>query len=154
MPLDQFYIATFLAQSSMQIIGQAHAYFFYFPIIFFMAALIADILNYFGYQRAFTIGHWLIISGVVMCIPTIVTGLNAANSFDLSDPILAQHSYLGYATGISGSCYAGIRISAMLWKLPLLPSHYMGMSILLVALVSWASTSGGLITYEIVKNPP
>jgi uncharacterized membrane protein len=148
MLLDSFFISSFLAQVSLEAITQFHVYFFYAPLVFFIAALVADIFNYFGYTRAFTIGHWLIIAGVVMCVPTIVSGQIAAYSFDESNPILAKHSYLGNAVGLCGSLYAGLRISTMLWKLPLLPVHYMGMSVLLVALIAWTSTLGGLITEE------
>lgn len=136
---------TFLADTPQQLIGQFHSLFFNFPIVLFTGALVTDLLNYFGKSRAFTAGHWLIIAGVVMCVPTIITGLSAAESFDANDYILAKHRSLGYATGISGSLYAGLRISAMCWKLPLLPAHYLGLSLLLVALTSWTSDYGALI---------
>lgn len=127
-------------------IGRFHPVFLHFPIVLFTAALVCDLLNYFNKVKAFTAGHWFIIFGTLACIPTIVTGLAAAESFDPTDPILIKHLYLGYATGICGSLYAGLRISAMWWPLPLRPVHYVWLSILMVALVSWASDYGGLIT--------
>lgn len=129
-----------------QMIGQFHPIFLHFPIVLFVAALVTDILNYYGRSRAFSVGHWLIISGVIMCIPTIITGLAAAEAFDATDPFLEKHRYLGFATGIWGSLYAGLRISAMRWELPLAPKHYLGLSALLVALVWWTSDYGGLVT--------
>jgi len=144
---DAFNFIAILGQLSLREIGQYHLIFFYFPIILFTGALIADILNYFGYTRAFKFGNWLIICGVIACMPTLFTGLAAAFSFDQTNPILLKHQSLGYATAISGSFYAGIRISTMFWKLPLLPSHYMGLSLLLVALVTWTCDYGGLLTY-------
>lgn len=126
-------------------VGNFHSYIFYVPTILFMAALICDLFNYFGKQSAFIVGHWLIIFGTIFCIPTIVTGLSAALSHNPNDFFLIKHLHLGYATGISGSFYAGIRISSMYWNLPLLPIHYVWLSLLLVALISWTSDYGALI---------
>lgn len=147
--------AVFLAATPpqvQQVIGQFHAFFVHFPIILFTAALVADLLNYFGKSRAFTAGHWLVIAGVVMCIPAIITGLTAAESFDAADVFLVKHRFLGLATGISGSLYAGLRISAMRWQLPLNPAHYLGLSVLMVALVSWTSDYGALVTQTKTPN--
>lgn len=128
-----------------QLIGQYHTFFLYFPVVLFTAAFVADLLNYFGRPGFFKVGHWLIISGVVFCIPVIITGLSAAAAFEPGNYLVEEHGTLGYATGISGSFYAGLRISAMLWKLPLKAIHYVVLSGLLVALVSWASDIGFLI---------
>lgn len=145
-----------------QAMGQLHAMFVNFPIIFFTAALIADLFSYFGKKNALIAGHWLMIIGVVTCIPAIVTGLAAAIGFEPMNGFLEEHRYLGIATGISSSLYAGLRISAMLWSLPLKPLHYVFFSVMLVALVSWTSDYGGLITrgelpidthFSITDNP-
>lgn len=122
-----------------------HSLFVFFPIFFFTAALVADLFYYFGKTRALTIGHWLIIIGVISCMPAITTGLAAALSFDPTDYLIQKHNHLGFATGISGSFYAGLRISAMVWSLPIKPIHYVFLSMLLLALVSWTSDYGMLI---------
>lgn len=129
-------------------ISHYHSIFAHFPLILFTAALVTDLLNYFGKSKAFAAGHWLIILGVLACIPTITTGLAAAVPLDPKEYFLEQHRYLGFVTAISGSLYAGLRISAMLWNLPLKPVHYVGASILLVALVSWVSDYGFLIPQQ------
>lgn len=129
-----------------------HNFFFHFPVILFTAALIADLFNYFGKTRAFTAGHWLIIAGLLTCIPTIITGLAAAPAFDSANIFLEKHRSLGFSTAISSSLYAGLRISAMIWALPLKPLHYVGFSILLVALISWTSDYGALITRSVVPT--
>jgi uncharacterized membrane protein len=128
-------------------VGQYHALFWFLPVILFTAALIADLMHYYGKKRAFVVAHWLVIAGVVSCIPTLLTGIAAETSFAPGNVFLEQHRYLGFATGISGSLYAGLRISAMLWYLPLKPVHYVFLSLLLVALVSWTSDYGGLIVH-------
>ena len=111
----------------------------------FTAALIADLFHYFGKKKALTVGHWLVILGVLSCMPTITTGLAAQGNFDPNDLIVQKHRYLGFVTGIAGSFYAGFRISAMIWKFPLKPIHYVFLSMLLLALVSWTSDYGALI---------
>ncbi len=132
-----------------QLMGKYHALFFLFPLGFFCAALVMDILHYFGKRWVFVIGHGLVIAGVVMCVPTILTGMLAAQNYDLQDLIVAKHRTLGYSTGICGSLYAGLRISAMCWKLPLSPTVYIYLSVLLVALVFWTSDYGALLVTNI-----
>lgn len=131
---------------ALYVIGQYHPILLHFPIVLFVAALVTDILNYFGKPRALYVGHWLVIAGVVMCIPTILTGLAASTSFDANDSLIAKHKLLGFSTAICGSLYAGLRISVMRWHLYLRPVYYLMMSVLLVILVSWTSDYGGLIT--------
>lgn len=128
-----------------QLIGQYHPLFLYLPIVLFTAAFAADLLYYFGKSKFFVVGHWLIIAGVAFCIPAMITGLSAAVSFAPGNYLVEEHGTLGYATGISGSFYAGLRISAMLWKLPLKAIHYVFLSGLLVSLVLWTSDIGFLI---------
>lgn len=144
--LENLMTITFAVLTVEQAVGQFHPIFLHFPIVLFTAALIADLLNYFGKKRAFVAGHWLIIIGVITCIPTIITGLAAEVNFNPNDYLLQKHRSLGFATGISGSLYAGLRISTILWNLSLKPIHYLFLSVLLVALVSWTSDYGGLIT--------
>jgi Predicted membrane protein len=135
-----------LAVSPEQMIGQYHPLILHFPIVLFAAALVTDILNYFGKSRALYVGHWLVIAGVVTCIPTIITGLAASAGYDVNDPIIVEHRFLGYSTAIFGSFYAGLRISVMRWNLKFRPFYYLVLSVILVALVSWTSDYGGLIT--------
>lgn len=128
-----------------QFFGQLHSFFWYFPVILFCAALVADFFYYIGRPKALIVGHWLIIAGVLSCIPTLVTGMEAEVNFDPSNLFVEKHRHLGWATAISSSFYAGLRIAAMIWPLPLKPVHYLFLSLLLVALVSWASDYGWLI---------
>jgi uncharacterized membrane protein len=143
---------------SVEKIGRLHLIFFYFPTILFTAALVCDIVNYyFNKPIALAIGHWMIIGAVVMCIPTIISGLAAASGMNPDDPILAKHTSLGYSTGVFGSLYAGLRIAAMNWPLNLKATHYIGLSVLMVALISWTSDYGALVSQGIelplnVKN--
>lgn len=132
-------------------IGQLHSIFLLFPIILFTAVLICDLTYGMGKQGALKVGHWLVILGLLFCIPTIITGQEAAKSFDPLSPNLQQHLFLGFATGFAASLYAGFRIAAMLWTLRIKSTIYIGLSVLMAALVSWTSDYGALITREPVS---
>jgi uncharacterized membrane protein len=127
-------------------IGQFHSLSVLLPILLFTAVLVCDLLHSFGKRKAFIIGHWLVIAGVIACMPAILTGLEAAQHFKPENDLLETHSWLGFATGISSSLYAGLRISAMLWDLPISKKWYLDMSILLLALVSWTCDYGILLS--------
>lgn len=126
-------------------VGHLHSIFWYFPIAFFIAALVADVLFYFGRPKAFNYGSWFIILGVLSCIPTLMTGMTAEVHFDSHNIFVEKHRQLGFMTAISASSYAGLRISAMLWSIPLKPAHYVFLSLLLVALTFWTIDYGWLI---------
>src|SRR5262245_15477474 len=126
----------------MHTIGQFHSLAVLFPIIIFTAVLICDLLYSFGKNKAFVIGHWLVIAGVISCMPAILTGLDAAPNFNPENNFLQIHRQLGFATGIASSLYAGLRISAMLWTLPISKNWYLFLSLLLLALVSWTCDYG------------
>jgi len=136
-----------------QVFGYYHATLFNFPLILFSTALGCDILFYYDKLRSLKWGHSFVVLGVIMCIPTIVTGLAASVNLDITDSILAKHRMLGYATGMFGSLYAGLRISAMWWDLPLLPKHYIGLSVMMVALISWCCDYGVLVAQGVTSIP-
>lgn len=127
-------------------IGQFHSLAALLPIIIFTAVLICDLIHSFGKRKAFIIGHWLVIAGVIACMPAILTGLEAAQHFKPENDFLETHRWLGFATGVTSSLYAGLRISTMLWDIPISKKWYLVMSILLLALVSWTSDYGILLS--------
>lgn len=126
--------------------GKFHPLFVHFPIVLFSCALISDVLYGINRKGAFYVGHWLIFGGTVMFIPTIVTGLYASESFDSQDPYLYLHKILGFASGIAGAAYAGIRWAAMREKWVFPPVVYVILSLIVVSLIYWTSDYGGLLT--------
>lgn len=122
-------------QSVQQFLSQLHLITIYIPIWLFTMGLICDLLNAFGKKWGLMAGHWLIILGALSCIPAIMTGLALAQNLDPKLPFLEEHRYWGYVTGTAASLYAGLRISAMIWKIPLRPRHYIALSLLMLALV-------------------
>ncbi|MBA3816960.1 MAG: hypothetical protein H0X29_10685 [Parachlamydiaceae bacterium] len=127
-------------------IGQLHSLTVLLPILIFTAVLICDLIHTFGKPKALVIGHWLVILGLLACMPAILTGLEAAQHYRPESELLENHRWLGFATGISCSLYAGLRISTMLWKLPISKKWYLVMSVLLLALVTWTSDVGILLS--------
>jgi hypothetical protein len=88
-------------------------------------------------------------------LPVITTGLAEAGNINPEDYILLKHRYLGIAVGVWGSLYAGLRISAMCWDLPLEAKHYAFLSMLMLALIWWTCDYGWLISrFPQPINPP
>lgn len=127
--------------------GLFHPVLVHFPIVLLSAALVCDLLNAMGKPTALTVGHWMVIAALVFCIPTILSGLEAAEMQDLSNTIIAKHRSLGITTGVMTSLYSGLRISVMTWKIFLPAKIYVLMSLVMVCLVSWTADYGGLISH-------
>lgn len=126
--------------------AQFHPIIVHFPIAFFIAAVVCDLLYAYGKQGAFRFGHWMVICATVMTGPAILTGLQAAKNFDPNDIYVHTHMLMGYASGVSGLIYSAIRILAMKNKLVFPPKIYVAISLVVAALISWGSDYGGLIT--------
>lgn len=126
--------------------GQFHPIFIHFPIVLFSCVLICDVLYTMNKKGAFYAGHWLALAGAIMFIPTILTGLEAAESFDSQDHYLYLHKILGFSSGIAGITYAVIRLLALYNKLTLKPFAYLIISLIIVSLIYWTSDYGGLMT--------
>jgi uncharacterized membrane protein len=127
-------------------LGQFHPIFIHFPIVLFSCALICDVLYNMNKKGAFYVGHWLIIAGAILFIPTVVTGLYASNNFDSEDPYLFIHKILGISSAIAGIAFAFIRWAAMTekWVMPSLA--YVIISLIIVSMIYWTSDYGGLMT--------
>ena len=130
---------------AIQAIASYHPLFASFPIIFFTAALFCDFIHFFNRPKALNAGHWMVILAVLAYIPAMITGLAAASFLEPETLYLPKHRSLSYYTAFFGSLYAGLRIAVMKWKFDFKPLHFIGLSVLMVALVSWASDFGGLV---------
>lgn len=119
-----------------------HAISIHFPIILLTLALLGDLLNYFGVKRALIFSHYLVILGLISCIPALFTGQIAANALNPNDELVLHHEKLAIMGAIFTSLYVGLRISIMYWKIPFSPIYYLVLSLLLVLLFSWIKTSG------------
>lgn len=139
-------VALFLMSSFEEAVGRFHPVVLHFPIALFTAALVCDLWSYIRKKEDYTVGTWFIVAGLVSCAPTLMTGLAAAESMDLENPILIKHRSLAFMTTAFASFYAGLRISALWWKFEVPGWFYAGLSVIMVAMVSWTADFGGLIT--------
>lgn len=142
--MDMMGIANATTSTLNQTIGSYHALMAHVLMAIFAAALVCDVLAYFGKARALQAAHWLVIVGVVACMPVLFTGMAAAQAADVHDPFLARHITLGYTTAVATSLYAGFRIAAMWWHLQVPASFYLMATIIIVALISWTADYGWL----------
>jgi uncharacterized membrane protein len=127
-----------------EMIGSYHGITAHFPTVLFAAALICDLLYYFGKLSTLKSGHWLVILGVIACMPALFTGIVAAHEITTPSPVLAKHISLGYMTAIGTSLYAGLRISDRWWQLDVPASLYIMIDVVIIALISWTSDYGWL----------
>lgn len=125
-----------------------HAIALHFPIILLTGALIADMLNYFGVKGTLKIGHYLVILGLISCVPALYTGLLSAQTFNPNDALILHHRFLSITGAIFTSLYAGLRISFLYWKIQFNAIYYLILSVLLVLLFSWIRNSGETIHAE------
>ena len=78
-------------------LSQFHAIIVHFPVTFITIVFILDLLRvFFGYRPFFIISHWSLIIGSILLLPTIVTGLDAANYRNSSDYYLGLHELMAY----------------------------------------------------------
>lgn len=127
--------------------GDFHPLLVHFPIVLFSATLVCDLLYNMGKRGALYVGHWLLLAGTFMCIPTLWTGWEAAEAFDPADSYIYIHRLLAFSLGAGGLFYSFLRAGAMLGKWSLHPLGYIILSVMLVALTSYTSDYGGLITH-------
>lgn len=132
-----------LATTLNENIGSYHEFFSHFPVFIFFAALVCDLLYYFGKIQTLKSGHWLVILGVITCMPVLFTGIAAIQN-TMQAPILAKHISLGYMAAVATSVYAGLRISDMWWDLKIPVSLYIMIDLVLIALISWTADYGWL----------
>jgi uncharacterized membrane protein len=127
-------------------VGQFHPLVLHFPIVLFTATLVCDMWAYFRRLENYSAGTWLLVAGLISCAPTLLKGLAASAGMDPDDIILAKHRTLAFTTASFASFYVGLRIALMWWKVDFPGSFYVGLSIIMVALVTWTADYGGLIT--------
>jgi len=135
-----------LMSSLEETLGQFHPVVLHFPITLFTIALVCDLWSYFKGKEDYRIGTLFVIAGLIACAPTLLTGLAASEAMDQNDPVLIRHRTLAFSTTGFASLYTGIRIAVKWWKLEVPRWFYISMSFILVAMVSWTSDYGGLIT--------
>lgn len=128
-------------------LGDLHPILVHFPIVLFTLGLLCDLLNGIGKKAALPVAHWMIIGGAVMCIPTLITGWEAAEAFPPDHPYIAQHRLLAFITSAVGTLHALFRIAAMRRHWEFIPLVYVSCSLMTVLLVAITADYGGLVTH-------
>lgn len=126
--------------------GDLHPFLIHFPIALFFVALIFDIL--YAFRKSDTLhstGNWIVIIAALLTIPTVITGLYAADLGHEDNPFLLVHRNWGLATLFYSILHALLRIYGMRKKM--LPAYiFIITSLVNVSLVSITAEYGGTIT--------
>jgi uncharacterized membrane protein len=130
-------------------IGEFHPVLVHFPIVLFTLGLVCDLLNGIGKKEALPVAHWMFIGGAIMCLPTLVSGWEAAEAFPADNPLIPIHRLLAFTTSIAGALYAIFRIAVMRKGWEIHPLYYVVCSVLLMLLVSWTADYGGRIAFGV-----
>lgn len=133
-------------------LGNLHPILVHFPIVLFSLGLLCDLLNGIEKKAALPVAHWMIIGAAVMCIPTLITGWEAAEGLPPEDPNLvyvATHRLMAFITSCVGGLHALFRAFAMhrLWIFP--PLVYVSCSVVTLLLVAVTADYGGLVTHGV-----
>jgi uncharacterized membrane protein len=135
-----------MLSESIKQLGLYHPIFIHFPIVLFTVALICHLIAGIGKKGALFVGHWMIIAGTIMCLPALLSGLEASARFDPNDHYLETHKWLAFGTTAAGFIYSFLCIGALREKFHLPAIIYIALSVGLVSLISWTSDYGGLMT--------
>lgn len=128
-------------------IGDFHPILVHFPIVLFSLGMLCDLLNGIGKKGALPVAHWMIIGGALMSIPTVITGLYAAEAFNPAPPALEKHHLFALVTTAVGGANALFRIFAMRKNWEIVPLVYVSFSLVTLLLVAATANYGGLVTH-------
>src|ERR1700722_10305810 len=95
-------------------IGTFHPILVHFPIVLFTLTLICDLLYGIGKTRSFMVANWMLLGGIIMCIPTLATGWEASESFPPDNPIVPKHMILAFTTSSFALIYGIFRLVSIL----------------------------------------
>lgn len=133
------------AQGTM--IGDFHPIFVHFPIVLFSLTLFSDILFYLGRDYGLKLGAVFLWAGTLLCIPTLITGWEASESFTVGDPDVTKHMTLAFSLAGYAAAYSIFRI--LIWKKSwVFPAFvFLILSLILTTLTSWTSDRGGVLSH-------
>ncbi len=128
-------------------IGDLHPILVHFPIAFLTLGLFCDLLNGVGKKTALLFAHWVIIGGAILCIPTLMTGWEAAETLPPGNPFVATHRLFAFATALVALLHAFFRFMAMRKQWELAPVVYVSCSVMTVLLLAITADYGNRITH-------
>lgn len=136
-----------LAVEQESVLGEFHPLLVHFPIVLFALTLVFDIINYLGRPKAFKVACWMLWSGTLIAIPTLITGWIQSYSFPPHDPIIHQHMILAFCLFAYSLLHSCFRIAVIFkqWTFP--PFLFLILSFFNVVLTSATSDRGGLLSH-------
>jgi uncharacterized membrane protein len=136
-------------------LGELHVVILHFPIVLFWTGLVFDLLGWIWKCQVYPTGHWIIIAAALLAIPTVLTGLEAADAFP-GNPAVILHRNMALITLAVGFCHAVLRLYLVLKKKTFRSSLLVFFSLINVLLVSITAEFGGVIAFGkgiLIKSP-
>ena len=135
-----------------QFVAPFHPMFVHFPIVLLIIGLVCDIIALVGREHRKgirVVGHWMIITGAIFCVPSVLSGWGAGKLFGWEDPGLILHRTFAIMTGVLAIINALLRIVILRRKNLKMIVFPLVLSILTVSLVSWTGELGGVLAHGI-----
>ena len=127
-------------------IGDFHPMLLHFPIVLLITALVFDCLFLIGKFKDASVAHWIVIAAAALAIPTVITGLYAAEQGHLGHPNVLLHRNWALVTLAYSLGHAIFRTYLLKTK-KLIPSYiFVIISLINVGLVSITAEYGGSVT--------
>jgi len=123
-----------------------HPVFLHFPIVLIWTALVFDLLGWIRKANVYPAGHWIMIAGGLMTIPTAATGLACFDEFS-GHPYLFTHLSFAVLTVVYSLFHAAWRWRVLQTKKAVKAGFFVLLSSINVLLVSITADYGGRIAF-------
>lgn len=132
-----------------------HPVILHFPIVLLWTAFVYDLLGWIWKFRVYPAGHWILIAAALMAIPTVITGLIAADD-QPPYPDIPIHRNLALATLAYSLIHAAFRFFLIYRKKSLKPFIFVLLSFFNVLLVTITAEYGGRVAFGqgVFTTPP
>ena len=131
----------------MEIMPDFHPVILHFPIVLFWTGLVFDLLSWVWKKQTYPAGHWIIIAAALMSIPTVITGLMAADELPPS-PDIIHHRNMALITASFGLLHAAFRLYILMKNKIFRGSLLVLLSLINVGLVSLTAEYGGIVAFK------
>ena len=128
-------------------LGQWHVVILHFPIVLFWTALVYDLLGAVWKINVYPAAHWIVIVAALSAIPTVMTGLEASESF-VGDPNVILHRNWAIATLSFALIHGAVRLVLLIRKKTVSKYLLIFLSIVTVTLISITAEYGGRVAFH------
>ena len=131
----------------MRDFGQWHVVILHFPIVLFWTALVYDLLGAVWKINVYPAAHWIVIVAAFCAIPTVMTGLEVADSF-VGDSNVLIHRNWAIATLTFAILHTLVRLFLVIRKKTVSKYLLIFLSIVTVILISITAEYGGRVAFH------